>query len=266
MNGLAKSVRVPSSALFDGVGHAHELALAGGGLDVVAHIVVEDDHAGGVALLVGEIGERHGQEPAVVELGDAVRAVAHGGAGIEHQRELRVGFAAIALQVSALGAGEDVPIDVAQIVAGRVGAILGEFLAESEVGRTMQARDKAVHHGLGDQVQVRDAGQERRIDEAGWMRCMHVHANWPSADVPAVYLLFRFGLPLQQALQDRVRIQALGFGVEVEQNAMAQDRARPARGCLRRRRDSGCASGRGPWRPARGTARRARWRRSSRTS
>ncbi len=86
----------------------------------------------------------------------------------------RIGLAAIALQVRALGAREDVPIHVAQIVAGRVGAILGELLAESEIGRAMQARHKSIHHGLGHQVQVRDAGQQRRIDEAGWSAGLHV--------------------------------------------------------------------------------------------
>ena len=80
----------------------------------------------------------------------------------------RIGFAAIALQIHALGARENVPIHVAQVVTGRVGAILGEFLAESEVGRAMQARDKSIHYCFGHQVQVRDAGQQRRIDETGW--------------------------------------------------------------------------------------------------
>ena len=87
-----------------------------------------------------------------------MRAVAHGRAGVEHQRELRICFATIALQVHSLGAGENVPIHVAQVVAGRVSAILGELLAESEVGRAMQARDKTIHNCFGNQVQVRDAG------------------------------------------------------------------------------------------------------------
>ena len=41
--------------LLDGVQHAHELALPRGGRDVIAHIVVEDDQAGGVALQVRQI-------------------------------------------------------------------------------------------------------------------------------------------------------------------------------------------------------------------
>ena len=43
--------------MFDGVEEAHQLALAGGGRDVVFNLVVEDDEAGGVALLRGEVGE-----------------------------------------------------------------------------------------------------------------------------------------------------------------------------------------------------------------
>ena len=50
-NGLAKSVRVPGSACSMACSSRHELALARGGRHVVAHVVVEDDQAGGVALL-----------------------------------------------------------------------------------------------------------------------------------------------------------------------------------------------------------------------
>ena len=78
-------------------------------------------------------------------------------------RQLRVGLAAIALQVAALGAGEDVPVDVTQIVALGVGAVLGELLAEPEIGRPVQAGDETVDHGFGHQVQAGDAGQNRGI-------------------------------------------------------------------------------------------------------
>src|SRR5271163_1907554 len=52
-----------------------------------------------------------------------------------------------------------------QIVAGSIGAILSELLAESEVRRPVQASHKTVHHRLSQQVQGRDAGQHRRIEE-----------------------------------------------------------------------------------------------------
>ena len=143
---------------FYGVRHAHELALPGGRLDVVRHVVGENDDARRVALLVGEICERNRQVAAVIELGDVVRGVAHGRAAVEQERELAVGLAAVALQIHALSACEHVPIDVPQIVAGRVGAVLGEFLAEAEVGGFVQARHETVDHRFGDKVQVRETG------------------------------------------------------------------------------------------------------------
>ena len=76
---------------------------------------------------------------------------------------MAVGFAAIALQVGALGAREHVPVHVAQIVARRVGAVFGELLAETEIRRAVQAGDEAVHHGLRHQVQAGDAGEHRGI-------------------------------------------------------------------------------------------------------
>jgi len=52
-----------------------------------------------------------------------------------------------------------------QIIAGRVGAILSEFLAESEVGRAVKTRDESIHDRLGDQVEIRDRAQYRRIEK-----------------------------------------------------------------------------------------------------
>ena len=98
------------------------------------------------------------------------------------QRELAVGFAAVALQIRALGAGEDVPIDVPQIVAGRVGAVLGELLAEAEVGGPVQSRDETVDHGLGDQVEVRgpasSAGSMKRVGVLGDTGNFSFVHNW----------------------------------------------------------------------------------------
>src|SRR4029077_4326951 len=57
-------------------------------------------------------------------------------------------------------------VDMAQVVTGRVGRVFGEFLAESEIGRTMQTSHKALDHGLGDQFEARDACENRRIETA----------------------------------------------------------------------------------------------------
>ena len=166
-SGLAKSVRARGSAMFEAAQQAVQLPLARRGADVVAHFVVENDQAGGIALILdGEIEKRRGRVARVIHLGDAVRRVLHGIAGVEQHGEQAVGFAAIALQVGALGAREDVPIHVAQIVAGRIGAVFGELLAEAEIRRAVQAGDEAVHHRLGDQVEAGNSGEHRRIEKA----------------------------------------------------------------------------------------------------
>ena len=57
--------------------------------------------------------------------------------------QLGIGLAAIALEEAFVGAREDVPIDVAQIVALGVSAVLGEFLGEAEIGRAVEARRRS---------------------------------------------------------------------------------------------------------------------------
>ena len=72
----------------------------------------------------------------------------------------------IALQEAAVGAGEDVPIDVAQVVALGISAVLGELLGEPEIRRPVQSGDEAIDHGLRDEVEAGDGGERRGIEEA----------------------------------------------------------------------------------------------------
>src|ERR1035438_9691489 len=97
----------------DGVEQAEELSLTGGRREVVLHVLIENDQAGGVALPVGHVAERGGDEAGVIELGDAGGPEPHGSGGVEQDEELGIGLSTIAFEVAAVGAGEDVPIDVA---------------------------------------------------------------------------------------------------------------------------------------------------------
>ena len=55
---------------------------------------------------------------------------------------------------------------MAKIVAGIIGAIFGELLAETEIGRAVQAGDEAIDHGLGDQIEAGDGGEDGGIEKA----------------------------------------------------------------------------------------------------
>src|SRR5580692_12944907 len=117
-----------------------QLALARGRADKAADLVVESNQARGVALAVDrEIEERCGEVAGIIHLVDGVGAKLHRIAGVEQDGQQAVGFAAKALEIQTLGSGVDVPIDVAKIVAGSIGAVFGELLAETEVGRAVEA-------------------------------------------------------------------------------------------------------------------------------
>ena len=151
---------------FDPVQQAEQLPLPRGGSDIVLHVLVKDDESGSVALVRRHVAETGRHEAGEVELVHRVRAVAHRSAGVEQDQQLRIGLAAIAFEVHALRAGEDVPIDVAQVVAGRVGAVFGEFLAEAEIRRAVQSGHEAIHHGLGDQVETVDGSERSWIEKS----------------------------------------------------------------------------------------------------
>ena len=97
---------------------------------------------------------------------DRLRPVRHGSRRIEQHQQLRIRLAAIALQVTAVGPREDVPIDVPQIVSRRVSPVLGELLREPEVRRPVEAIDKPVDHGLGHQVKPGNGRERVGIEES----------------------------------------------------------------------------------------------------
>ena len=80
-------------------------------------------------------------------------------------RELSVRLAAVAFQIHALGSREHVPVDVPQIVAFGVRAVLGELLAETEIRRPVQTRNEPVHHGLSDQLETGDRSEHSWIEK-----------------------------------------------------------------------------------------------------
>ncbi len=165
MNGLEKSVREPPSAFSMACRMRISWPCRVDGRDVVGHVLIEDDQAGGVALLRRQIGQRCGEEARIIEFADLARAIRHRRAGIEQNQQLHVRLALEPLQIETLGAGEDVPVDVAQIVALHVLLIFGELLAETELRRTVQSRDEPVHYRLRDEVERRNGSEYCGIEK-----------------------------------------------------------------------------------------------------
>lgn len=115
-------------------------AVAGG--EILADLVVEGQQADGVALLVEEEGERGGEGIRVGGLCDAARAEVHRATVVSEEVAAEVGFVLELLDEVAVAPGEEFPIEIARVVAGRVLAILGELDAKAVIRAAMNAAPK----------------------------------------------------------------------------------------------------------------------------
>ena len=110
-----------------------------------------------------QVRERRREQPRVVELRDAgASRVRHRRAGVDRDLRRQVRRLAVLLRVEAVGPGEQLPVDVLQIVAGPVVAVLAELRAVAVKGAAVQAGDRAVDRDPRDELEVADRRQEDR--------------------------------------------------------------------------------------------------------
>ncbi len=126
--------RFAGFGLFDPMQQPVQLPLPGGRRHELTDVVIENDQARRVALQMREVDNGRSQEARVFDLMNLRRPVLHGPADIQKHIHLAISFAAIALQEHFFRARKYVPVDVAEVVAGRIHSVLGKFLAESEIG------------------------------------------------------------------------------------------------------------------------------------
>ena len=141
------------------VEHAVQAAEVAGAVprrQVVGDFVVEREQADGVALRGQEVGERRGERAGVVALGVLGRAVAHRAAHVDDEVAAQVRFVLEPLDVVAIGAGEEPPVEIARVVAGRVRAVLAELDGEAVVRTAMDAGVETFDDDAGAQLQVLD--------------------------------------------------------------------------------------------------------------
>ena len=127
--------------------------------------------------------------------------VAHRGAGVHDQRRPQVAFFFVLLDVMAIGAAEDPPIEPAQVVARRVLAVFGELDVEAVERAAVQAGDRPFDHLAARAASSRRSGPGFQ-DRSTW-------ATWPS-------IRFRVRCVREcrrsSAADDRVGSLALGLG------------------------------------------------------
>ena len=127
----------------------HELAQVAGAIargKIVTNGIIECQRADGIALLEQKIAERRCERVRVITLGVAQRAVAHRLTTIDEELAAQVRLVFKLLDVVAIAARVELPIDVTWIVTGRVLAIFCKLDGEAMIRTAMKAIPKALHH------------------------------------------------------------------------------------------------------------------------
>ena len=89
--------------------------------------------------------------------------VGHRLAGVKQEVEEEVGFLLVLLEVELVGLGPDLPVHVADVVAGHVLAVLGEFDGEAVIRAGVHARHVPLDDEPRLEVEPFQASQRSRI-------------------------------------------------------------------------------------------------------
>ena len=137
------------------------------GPNELADFLIERHEPDRVALVQHQIRQRRRRTLGVRELRERrVRPlVLHALAGIEQQIAEQIGFLFKLLQIESIAFAEHFPIDVAQIVARRVLAMLGKFVREAAVRAAMQAGHIAFDDSPGAQLQAVQLSKRLRLEK-----------------------------------------------------------------------------------------------------
>ena len=134
---------------------------------------------------------------------------------IDEEEAAEIGFVFEFLDVVAVGAADEAPIDETGVVAGGVLAIFREFNGEPVKWAAMKAVPESFHNDAGAEFHVPDGHQRLGMDVTGG-RCSHALGGY-----------FRgFGRIVGgflEAADETVDGDALGFRFVVEENAVTED-------------------------------------------
>ena len=106
------------------------------------HLFIKGVQSYRIVLPHSEISQRRCQVLRVLQLGDFPAGVFHRSARVDQQVDLRVGVGLILFDVKAVGSREQFPVEMAEIVAGHVLAMLGEIRRKSQMRRAMKPADE----------------------------------------------------------------------------------------------------------------------------
>ncbi len=151
------------------------------GADQGADFAVEGDQSHAVLLMEHQVGQGRGGPLGVFQLRPrrGLAAVAHAFAGVQEQMADQVRLVLELLQIILVGPPKNFPIEIAEVVAGGILAVLGELDREAVKGAAVHARHVALDGRPGAQRQALQPGEHGRIEQ--WMGVFH---GLPASPLP----------------------------------------------------------------------------------
>ena len=162
-----------ADAVFHDVQQFLQVRRIAAGADQRADFAVERDQAHAVLLMQHQVGQRRGRALGVFQLRHRRRValVAHALAGVQQQVADQVRLFLELLQVVLVGAAEDLPIEIAEVVAGRVLAVLGELDREAVERAAMHARRRSPRRSAARAAASLAAGRAS-ADRDSWVEAV----------------------------------------------------------------------------------------------
>ena len=124
-----------------------------------AHSRVEGDQPDCVALTDHQVSQRGGDSPGMLELGDRLPGVPHAARRIDDKERLQVRLFLIFLDVIPVGLAERPPVDMPDLVAGPVLAMLGKLDRETLERAPVQTGRHAFDHQASQQLEPAETGE-----------------------------------------------------------------------------------------------------------
>ena len=133
----------------------------------IANLVIEEGQADRVLLAKKQVGQGGGHHHAVIKLADPAGGVVHGLRGVQQDVGVEVGLLLVLLDVETIGAAEDLPVNVTDIISGDIFPVLGKLDAEAVIRTSMQTRDETLHDQPGLDLQPGYAVEDLGIEVLG---------------------------------------------------------------------------------------------------
>ena len=104
----------------------------------VADLVIKEGQPNGILLAQEQVGYRGSHHHPVIKLADFTGGIVHRLRCVQEDMGVEVGLLLVLLDIETVGAPEDLPVDVTNVISGDIFPVLGKLNAEAVIRAAMK--------------------------------------------------------------------------------------------------------------------------------